>query len=204
MQDVDLLERWRGGNKAAGDALVKSCLPILYRFFANKVSSDVDDLVQQTVAALAAARDQFENRSSFRSYLLSIARYQLYEYIRCRNRSNTHLEYDTVTAYDLSPSPSTMAVARAEQQMLLEALRRIPLNLQIALELHYWEELSGPELADALGIPLDTAYSRVRKARELVKKQLRILAGGLGGNRSKLPDDSDATWENEIRAMGEA
>jgi RNA polymerase sigma factor (sigma-70 family) len=202
--DSYLLEQWRAGCGEAGEALLKSYFPVLYRFFSNKVSADVDDLVQQTMMALAAGRDQFENRSSFRSYLLSIARFQLYEYVRRRQRTNAHLEFDTVTAFDLSPSPSTMAVARAEKQALLEALRRIPLNFQIALELHYWEDLSGPELAEALGVPLDTAYSRVRKARELVKKQLRVLAAGLGDTRPRDADDQDSDWETALRSAPKA
>ena len=198
MEDVELLEQWSGGNKPAGEALLGRYFPVLYRFFANKVSGEVDDLVQQTMIALSQGRDRFEHRASFRSYILSIARFQLYEYVRRRQRANEHFEYDTVTAYDLSPSPSTLAVARAEKQILLEALRRIPLNFQIALELHYWEDLSGPELAEALGVPLDTAYSRVRKARALVRRQLRFLAGGLPCRNR---DEEDNLLENELRGV---
>jgi RNA polymerase sigma-70 factor (ECF subfamily) len=190
VQDLELLEQWRAGDQKAGEGLLKAYFPILYRFFANKVSSDVDDLVQQTLIALSGNRDKFEARSSFRAYLLSIARFQLYNYVRHRARANAKFEFDTVTAFDLSPSPSTLAVAHAQQQLLLEALRRIPLNFQIALELHYWEDLTGPELAEALGVPLDTAYSRVKKARELVKKQLQVLARA---------SDRETAWEDELR-----
>lgn len=201
MQDLELLEQWRRGDRTAGDALLKNYFPVLYRFFANKFAGDVDDLVQQTMIALSDARDRFENRCSFRSYLLSIARFQLYENVRRQQRANAHLEYDTVTAFDLSPSPSTLAVVHAQQQHLLEALRRIPLNYQIALELHYWEDLSGPELAEALGVPLDTAYSRVKKARELLKKQLRALAIGQPVSRAAQQEE---VWERELRIVSKA
>jgi RNA polymerase sigma-70 factor (ECF subfamily) len=193
-----MLEQWRAGDQVAGGALLRSYFPVLYRFFANKVSGDVDDLVQQTMESLFAGRDRFENRCSFRSYLLSIARFQLYEYVRRRSRTNSKIEYDTVTAFDLSPSPSTLAAANAERQLLLEALRRIPINFQIALELHYWEDLSGPELAEALGVPVDTAYSRIRKARELVKKQLRVLGAPLGDSNLQ---GRVSAWESDMRSV---
>ncbi len=196
MEDLELLERWRAGDNAASDQLLKRYFSVLYRFFANKVSGDVDDLVQQTLMGLLAGRDRFENRSSFRTYLLSIARFQLYEYVRARRRVNNVLEYDTVTAFDLSPSPSALAAEKVEQQLLLEALRRIPLNFQIALELHYWEDLTGPELAEVLGVPVDTAYSRIRKARELVKKQLRVLS-----NVGLSKDDSAPELDEELRSI---
>jgi len=200
MDDIELLDRWREGDKQACEELLRQNLAVLYRFFANKVSTDVDDLVQQTMTALLSGQQRFENRSSFRSYLLGIARFQLFEHLRRKRRADVLFECDTVTAFDLSPSPSTMAVARAEQQLLLEALRRIPLNFQVALELHYWEALSGPELAEVLGVPVDTAYSRVRKARELVKKQLRALANSMTPERHEVEDRNPA-WEDTIRAI---
>jgi len=174
--DLRLLDAWVAGDKGAGEELLQRYYAILHRFFANKVASEVDDLVQQTMAALLTSCERFERRSTFRAYLLSIARYQLYEFVRKKQRTNAVLEYDAVSAFDLSPSPSTIAAQRREQTLLLEALRRVPLNFQVALELHYWEDMSGSELAEVLGVPVDTAYSRLRKGRSLVKRQLRILS----------------------------
>jgi RNA polymerase sigma factor (sigma-70 family) len=191
--DVQLLDAWIAGDKHAGNELVQRYYGVLYRFFANKVGAEVDDLVQQTMTGLLTGCSRFEGRSTFRAYLLSIARYQLYEFVRRKQRSNAVLEYDTVSAFDLSPSPSTLASQRRDQTLLLEALRRIPLNFQIALELHYWEDLSGSELAEVLGVPVDTAYSRLRKARSLVKRQLRILSAS---GRSAPP-----ALENALREL---
>ncbi len=211
-EDLELLERWRAGEDAAGKLLLKRYFDVLYRFFANKVSADTDDLVQQTMIALLAARDRFEARSAFRAYLLSIARFQLYEYLRRRKRAAAVFEYDTVTAYDLDPSPSTLAGERRDHQLLLQALRRIPLNFQIALELHYWEDLSGPELAEVLGVPVDTAYSRIRKARELVKKQLKVLSAipsrasappaADAGSKVEEDDEDDGPLEDTLKSAG--
>ena len=61
---------------------------------------------------------------------------------------------------------SAEAAQHEEQRLLLEALRRIPLDLQIAIELHYWEGMSGPDLAQVLDIPEGTVRSRLRRARE--------------------------------------
>lgn len=192
--DLRLLDALIAGDKGAGDVLLQRYYGILYRFFANKVATEIDDLVQQTMAALLTSCDRFERRSTFRAYLLSIARYQLYEFVRRKQRANAVLEYDAVSAFDLSPSPSTLASQRREQTLLLEALRRVPLNFQIALELHYWEDLSGAELADVLGVPVDTAYSRLRKGRSMVKRQLRILSAS---RRSEPP----AALERALRAV---
>ena len=59
---------------------------------------------------------------------------------------------------------------------MLEALRRIPIDLQLVLELSYWEELSSAEIADVVGVPVGTVKSRVRRAREQLDAQLKVLA----------------------------
>lgn len=190
--DNVLLDAWRGGCESAGQELLKRYYGVLYRFFANKVGSDADDLVQQSMTALLAGRERFEHRSSFRSYVLSIARYQLFEFVRRQRRSSAWLEYDSVSALDLTPSPSSLLAARRDQGLLLVALRRIPLSFQVALELHYWEDLSGPEIAEVLDVPVDTAYSRLRKARILLKRQLRFLATVGAPGASAAPLEAEA------------
>jgi RNA polymerase sigma-70 factor (ECF subfamily) len=60
---------------------------------------------------------------------------------------------------------------------LLElALQHIPVDQQIALELSYWEELSAPEMARVLGVPENTVYSRIRRAKSHLKEALERLS----------------------------
>ena len=64
-------------------------------------------------------------------------------------------------------------MARNEQERSLhEALRRIPIDHQIALELAYWEDLSGPEIAGILDISEHTVRSRLARAREMLREQV--------------------------------
>ncbi|MDB4988574.1 MAG: polymerase, sigma-24 subunit, subfamily [Myxococcaceae bacterium] len=174
--DLELLSKWRGGDAHAGQELFRRHTQTLYRFFQNKAAGGVEDLVQQTMLACLQSHMQFEQRSSFRSYLLGVARYQLFDYYRRTKLDAEHLEFDTVTVHDLAISPSSQMAKAGEERILLEALRRLPINCQIALELSYWEELTGPELAEILEVPVDTAYSRLRRARQLLREELAQLA----------------------------
>jgi RNA polymerase sigma-70 factor (ECF subfamily) len=195
VNDVDLLEKWRAGDIDAGDELFRRHIEMLYRFFCTKISGGVDDLVQQTLIACLENHHSFEQRSSFRAFLLGVARFQLYSHYRNIKRDNARLEFDTVTILDLDPSPSMHAAESAEHRLLLEALRRLPVNLQIALELSYWEDMSAPELAEALGVPTDTVYSRLRRARELLARQLKRLSG-----RALAPTENNLeTWAVSLR-----
>ena len=132
----------------------------LYRFFRNKVGPDADDLIQATMLAIVKGRDGFREECSFRAYLFIVARHELYRFLR--REAPPHEAFDPATAsiLDARPTPSRVAGARAEQALLLDALRSIPVDFQTALELHYWEGLSMTELADALEIPVGTAKTR--------------------------------------------
>jgi len=197
--DLDLLEKWRNGDGAAGQELFRRHTDTLYRFFQNKAAGGVEDLMQQTLLACLQSQSRFEQRSSFRSYLLGVARYQLFDYYRRNRVDAAHLEFNTVTVQDLGLSPSLQVVQACENRILLEALRRLPINFQIALELAYWEDLSGPELAEVLEVPLNTAYSRLRRAKQLLKEQLERLAGA--GEQLEATQTNLAQWADAIRAV---
>jgi RNA polymerase sigma factor (sigma-70 family) len=174
--DADLVARWRGGDAAAGQDLFARHFDSLYRFFLNKAEDAVDDLIQATFLAVVASRDEFRGDASFRSYLFAIARHELYAHYRKRARRNAEDDIGELSVEDLGTRPSGVLARHREQQLLLRALRSLPLDLQVALELHYWEELSGSEMAVALGVPEGTARSRLRRALERLEEALKQLA----------------------------
>ncbi len=176
--DLDLLERWRSGDVRAGNELFERHFDAVYRFFVHKAESDATDLVQRTFLACTEARDRFRGASSFRTFLFAIARNELLAFYR-RRRSDA-LDPAASSVADLSPSPSTMLARRREHRLLLEALRAIPVDLQIAIELHYWEQMSAVELGEVLGVPVGTAKSRLRRAREQLTEAMARLESDAG------------------------
>ena len=84
-----------------------------------------------------------------------------------------------------------------EQRLLLEGLRHLSLGDQTLLELYYWERLSGPELAAFLGVPENTARTRVRRARLRLEAELVALA--TTPERLKTTVDNLDRWAESIR-----
>jgi len=194
--DKELLGAWGGGDRAAGNELFRRHFSAVHRFFANKVDRDVEDLVQRTFMACTEGRDRFEGRSSFRTYVLGIANHLVCNAYR-RKRARVEVDLDRDSIVDLGASPSTLFAEQEEQRVLLEALRRIPLTSQVVLELYYWERLTGPQLGEVLGIPEDTARSRVRTAKQLLRKALAQLSAS---RRVLESTDADLEqWADSIR-----
>jgi RNA polymerase sigma-70 factor (ECF subfamily) len=186
--DEELLEAWRGGDQDAGSALFERHFDSLYRFFRNKAHGPVEDLVQDTFLACVGRRDALRGDASFRTYLFTVARHELYAHWRKHARRADDVDIGEISLADLATSPSGLIARRAEHKLLLQALRAIPLDLQIALELTYWENMDGPELAEILGIPEGTVRSRLRRARELLEARMSELAEDPGVLQSTTTD----------------
>ena len=174
--DQELMEAWRGGSADAGNALFDRYFPALYRFFRNKVSDGIDDLVQTTFLACVEGAHRFREDASFRTFLLSIARHKLYDHFNRTRRDAQRFDLGSITAHDHGPSPSGRVADKAEQRLLLEALRRLPLANQIALELYHFEGMRGPEIAEILGVPEGTVRGRLNRALGQLRQQLEALA----------------------------
>jgi RNA polymerase sigma factor (sigma-70 family) len=198
VDDFELLDRWKSGDTSAGNQLLKRHFDALYRFFTNKLPDQADDLIQATMMACVRGVHTFRKECGFRSFLFVVARHELYRFIKTNYRSREVFDPSLVSVADMGPSPSSALAKRKEQRLLLLALRRIPIELQIVLELHYWEGLSTSELADAMEIPQGTAKSRLRRAREALERELAAVAESQEDVRSTL--DGLEHWVAGIRA----
>ncbi|MCH9688336.1 MAG: sigma-70 family RNA polymerase sigma factor [Deltaproteobacteria bacterium] len=194
--DFTLLAAWRDGDDDAGQRLLRRHFTRLYLFFSNKVAGDVSDLVQQTMLGCVEGRDRVKEDGSFKAFLLGVARHRLYDHYRARCRDPLQPIGETPMA-KLGPSATSLVARRQNQRQLLAALRGIPLELQIVLELHYWEELSTADLAQVLGVPQGTVKSRLRRAREALAASLAAISDGA------VQDTTDYDLERWARSIRE-
>jgi len=196
--DLQLLVAWREGDRSAGDQLLRKHVSGLRRFFRNKVDREVDDLVQRTFLACTKAKDTFEGRASFRTLLFVLARRQLIRFYERMSKHNVE-DIEGRSVEDLRTSPSQLVARRKEHTLLLAALRRLPLELQTAVELHYWESMTTAELAEVLEIPQGTVKSRLRRAREALCKELGAIERD-GQRQPTTPSDLE-TWTRALRDL---
>jgi RNA polymerase sigma-70 factor (ECF subfamily) len=134
--DFALLDAWRDGDRSAGSELFARYFGPVYGFFRSKLEHAAEDLTQQTFLNCVEARDDFRRTGSFRTYLFVVARNVLFGYLRRRGNKATDIDFEVTSIADLDPSPSTLLAFREDHKMLVHALRRLPLDLQVALELY--------------------------------------------------------------------
>lgn len=179
--DLQLLQRWREGDVESGNTLFHRHFASIRRFFRNKVvAEDVEDLIQRTFLACVESRDRFRGDSTFRTYLFVVARNELFRHLRRKARKDEREapDFGVSSVHAMGISPSGLVAKQEEHQLVLEALRRIPVEYQLVVELYYWEQIPGPELAEILGVAPTTVRTRLHRAREALREQIEKLSQG--------------------------
>ncbi len=183
--DVDLLNAWRAGDAAHGRLLFQRYFQALYRFFANKCD-DPDEMVQQTFLAIVKAKDQFAGRSSFRTYLYTVARHELYRHLRGLQRAR-NFDPALSSIADLATSAGGKLARNQQHKLLCAALRTLPVEQQTLLELHYWDGLDATALAEVFESNAAAIRNRLHRAREKLREAMLATEG--------IPADTIATVE---------
>jgi RNA polymerase sigma-70 factor (ECF subfamily) len=200
--DGELLAAWQAGDRDAGNALVDRHFDTITRFFRNKVCSedDVAELVGQTFLGCTTGKDSYRGDASVRQFLFSIAHNVLRKYIRRRyKRGREHVDFAAVCVQELEPASLSSIVAhKREAQSLVQALREIPVEDQVVLELMYFEGMSGSELAGVLGLPEGTVRGRLARGKQRLRERVAALLARAAAPADVTPEQLDA-WAGELR-----
>lgn len=155
-------------QERSADAL-REYFPMLWRFFRARADHDVDDLIQQTLVLYLESAAKVGPIHHPKAYVLRIARSVLF----ARYRTKGTFDPLTQTVRDANCGLSTALSKQRRDDKIRNALEQLPYALFEAIDLYYGEQLRGPGLAAALGVPEGTVRSRLRRAKD----QLRVLCG---------------------------
>jgi len=180
--DEDLMVRVQAGDEQALASLMGRWKSPLYGFLSRRADPDAaDDLFQETWLRLVRARQRFDPRRRFSTWLFQIANNLCRDRWRRRSVERRALQAVREHAEVLArPAPGPdEPVERSERRgRVLASLDALPERLREVLVLRYYQELSEKEIASVLGIPRGTVKSRLHAAANA----LRAAAGPLEGS----------------------
>jgi RNA polymerase sigma-70 factor (ECF subfamily) len=164
------VDRAKQGDEEAFDALARMvgdrCMAIAFR-----ILRDVDQAEDAAQAALITAWRELRtlrDPDRFEPWLHRILTHECYAEARRRNRWSTDIRILPIEgAYD----PGGILTVDDRDQ-LERALRRLTLEQRAVLVFHHYLDLSLPEVADRLGIPVGTAKSRLHYATTALRASL--------------------------------
>jgi RNA polymerase sigma-70 factor (ECF subfamily) len=126
----------------------------------------VDDAVQDVFVVVHRNLATFEGRSSIRTWLFAVTLRVVRDHRHKGRRRLTEAPLETTVVADQNPDPQESAAHRQALRVLDRGLEQMSEENRAVAIMILVEQMSGPEVADALGINLNTVYSRLRVARQ--------------------------------------
>jgi RNA polymerase sigma-70 factor (ECF subfamily) len=190
--DEALLERLRGGDAAAGDALVKRYAQPLMRYL-QRIAGDAiaEELHQQTWLSVLDNIDKFDHAAScksspaqeglkaeavtnpsggFKAWVFRIATNKANDHWRSRGREKAAKEGLRLVTDEALPDAGHRLEGTEQEQKLRRAIDQLPDAQRQVLLLRYYSNMKFVDIAKTLGCPLNTALGRVHKAMIKLKQ----------------------------------
>jgi RNA polymerase sigma-70 factor, ECF subfamily len=150
--------------------------PSLFAFLLNftRDENDTRDLLQEIFVKIAREPELLKDVRSERAFLIRLAHNVAVDLIRrrdTRERTRDNFAAETITVFAPAGDPDEDVF----RQELSAALADLPEEQRAVVHLKLWEEMTFEAIAEALGIPPNTAASRYRYGLDKLRERLRPL-----------------------------
>lgn len=168
-----LIHRAHSGDRAAAGQLIDQFYQRIYAYHRRLTGDthDAEDLTQQTFSKAWQSIAKFESRASVSSWLHGIAYHVFADWMRKR-RPTENLNEDWWQSCPEPFEPFKELQKRDSAANVWSAADELPNDLRQTVHLHYYQELTLQETADALGIAVSTVKFRISKAISQLQKLL--------------------------------
>ncbi len=167
------------GDREATASLLTDLLPRmrnLVRYFVR--GDDIDDIVQDGLMAVLRGLPTYRGDGSITAWCDRVVARVAMEASR-RRRAET-----SRTASDVEVAAPERADDYLARRRLVACLDTLSQEMRETLVLHHVFEMSAPEVATELGVPLETVRSRLRNGRARLREHLGEPAAAVGEGRA--------------------
>ena len=168
MSDERLMLAFTQGSSEAFTELFHRYKQAVYGFFCRRISdpAHAEELTQETFFALLRARNRYEPRALFRTYLYAIG----FRILRAHRRKAA-LRAAFLGRRNALPDASKHEATEAGLWVRRAVEKLAPIDREIIM-LREFEQCSYAEVADLLDLPLNTVRSRLFRARMALRELL--------------------------------
>ncbi len=171
------MRKYREGDTNALSVLIERHLPSIFGFLLRKIGNreNAEDITQETFLKAWKHIRTFAEGKSFKTWLFAIARNASIDYFRKKKTLSfgdfgvdAEEDFEHSLA-DTDPLPDALFDAGITAETVERGLRQLSKEHAEVLTLHYREELSLKEIADLLGVSVNTVKSRDRRAKDALR-----------------------------------
>lgn len=181
LSDNELIGLYRHGNEEAFAILVRRHVKPLY-FFARSLVGEkyADDMVQETFIKVWKHLKKFDNQKSFKVWVYRIARNTCYDWLRKKQplnfselTKNEDEEFSPEEVLpDLRPGAFEKVVEREQAEKVSQLLQKLHPDVRAIFQLHYYDGMAFSEIAEVLGLSINTVKSRHFRGLKGIRDEL--------------------------------
>ncbi len=183
--DSELVARWQAGDGRAFELLVRRHEQRVFRLLMRMMGSreEAEDVAQETFLRLHRYGHRFRSDALFSTFVyrvaINAALNRRRTLVRARDRiAKLQLRQAAGDYLPQTPrDPEDAAIGAETSASVREALDRLSPSLRFAVVLYDIEGLAYGEIARVLGIREGTVKSRIHRARQALRNELRTLVG---------------------------
>jgi RNA polymerase sigma-70 factor (ECF subfamily) len=138
-------------------------------------AADLDDICQDVFVQAFAKLRQFRGSSPFEHWLLRIATFKCYDYLRRRRRDKDRISVDALLESGYEPAAPDDPADHPALARLHEALARLPAKERLVITLLELEDHSVQEVAEITGWSPSNVKVRAFRARITLRKILQKM-----------------------------
>ena len=178
MNERDILQRLKKGDRTAFNALFARYAAKLYNFSLRYFQNDADaqEIVQETFLRIWETRCDIDEARNFESYIISIARNRIYNLFRRRAVERKYLDsfVDGESAdYPVSPEADNIT-----KKIVHQGIGHLPRQQREVLMLKI-QGMDNSRIADSLNISKRTVETHVRRSYKFLREYLARNAGSV-------------------------
>lgn len=171
----ELLKATCEGDVDAVTDLIDLFYGKVFAFLRRLTANDADaaDLTQRTFGKVWEALPGFAGRSSLSSWIHSIAYHTYVDWRRANYRTEARSPEWWADRRCSSPTPDELALRSDLAAALYASVDQLEPDLRDTVHLHYYQELSLEETAEAMGVAASTVKYRLRQALDELERKMK-------------------------------
>ncbi len=185
--DVKLIQRILAGDENAFESLVQKYQRQVHTHALRKIGDFqiAEDITQETFLRVYQKLDTLNNPAQFSKWLYAIVNHLCIAWFR-KNRLQTqslqeiHIsETDEETYSRYIATEHAKAMAESQRDLVKKLMTTLKEDDREVITLHYFEEMTSSEIGETLGVPENTIKSRIRRARQRLRKYESMIREAL-------------------------
>lgn len=131
-----------------------------------------EDILQEVFISYYQKRDQFEQRSSLKTYLSKVTINKCHDHLRSWKNKRSLFSESISHLISRSKTPEEVFDQRSGQTVLMNKIFELPIKYREVILLYFYQEFTTKEISQLLSCSENTVKTRLRRAKNLLKDKI--------------------------------